>query len=516
MSLLRSVATVGGYTMLSRVLGFIRDMLTAAFLGAGPVTDAFFVALRLPNLFRSLFAEGAFSAAFVPLFAGMVARDGREAARLFAEDALAALLAALVVFLVVGEAIVPWLLHILAPGFAEVPATFALTVKLTRITFPYLLFISLVALQGGVLNSLERFAATAVTPALLNIFLIGALTLVRPVSGEALAWAVTLAGFAQFLWLMGSCAKGGIALRLPRPSWSPAVKRLVRLMLPGVFGASATQLNLVISTAVASLLPTGAVSYLYYADRLEQLPLGVVGFAVGTAILPPLSRRVRLGDEAGAIETQNRGLELAVLLTLPAAVALGVAAWPILHVLFERGAFGPAATNATAGALAAYAAGLPAFVLVKVMAPGFFARHDTATPVKIAVCAIAANLVLTLTLGLLTPLAHVGVALATSAAGWINALLLIHLLQRRRQFALDPRARRTLPRIAAASLGMGVVLWAAERLLMPAFTATLAPRLGALALLIAVGLAAFAILAVASGAVPWGEVKARLWRPRAT
>ncbi len=512
MALLRSVATVGGYTMVSRVLGFVRDMMTAAFLGAGPVTDAFFVALRLPNLFRSLFAEGAFSAAFVPLFAGMVARDGREAARLFAEDALAVLLAALVLFVVVGEAATPLLLHVLAPGFAEVPATFALTVHLTRITFPYLLFISLVALQGGVLNSVERFAAVAATPALLNIFLIGALAFVRPPSGYALAWAVTLAGFAQFLWLMGSCAQAGIALRLPRPVLSPGVKRLIGLMLPGVLGAGATQLNMVISTAIASLLPTGAVSYLYYADRLEQLPLGVVGFAVGTAILPPLARHVRVGDEAGAIETQNRGLELALLLTLPAAVALGVAAWPILHVLFERGAFSAADTRATAGALAAYAAGLPAFVLVKVMAPGYFARHDTRTPVKIALAAIATNIVLTSTLGLLTPLAHVGVAMATSAAGWVNALLLMHILMRRGQFALDQRARRALPRVLAAALGMGVLILALEAWLEPAFSGGFVVRLAALGLLVGAGFCAFAALAVLLGAAPWGEVKRRLRR----
>ncbi|HXQ52898.1 MAG TPA: murein biosynthesis integral membrane protein MurJ [Stellaceae bacterium] len=512
MALLRSVATVGGYTMLSRVLGFVRDMMTAALLGAGPVTDAFFVALRLPNLFRTLFAEGAFSAAFVPLFAGLAAQEGRDAARLFAEDALAALLAALVVFIVVGEATAPWLLHVLAPGFAALPDTFALTVHLTRITFPYLLFISLVALQGGVLNSVDRFAAVAATPALLNVFLIGALTLVRPMSGEALAWAVTLSGFAQFLWLMASCAQAGMALSLPRPSFSPAVKRLVQLMLPGVFGAGATQLNLVISTAIASLLPTGAVSYLYYADRLDQLPLGVVGFAVGTAILPPLARQVRGGDEQGAIATQNRGLELALLLTLPAAVALGVAAWPILHVLFERGAFGPEQTRATAGALAAYAAGLPAFVLVKVMAPGFFARHDTKTPVKVAFAAIGANIMLTTTLGLLTPLAHVGVAAATSAAGWVNALLLIHILGRRGQFALDARARRALPRMLGAALGMGAVLLALEAALGPAFEGGLIERLAALALLVGVGLVAFAVLAVALGAAPWGEVKQRLKR----
>ncbi len=254
------------------------------------------------------------------------------------------------------------------------------------------------------------------------------------------------------------------------------------------------------------------MSYLYYADRLDQLPLGVVGFAVGTAILPPLARQVRLGDEAGAIATQNRGLELAFLLTLPAAVALGVAARPILEVLFERGAFGPADAAATAGALAAYAAGLPAFVLIKVMAPAFFARHDTATPVKIAFAAIAVNIVLTTGLGLYTPLAHVGIALATSVAGWVNALLLVHLLRRRGHFALDQRARRSLPRMLAAALGMGALLLALEPLLRGALAGTLALKLAALAALVGAGLAGFAVLAVAFGAAPWGEVRRRLLR----
>jgi putative peptidoglycan lipid II flippase len=512
MALLRSVATVGGYTMMSRVLGFVRDMLTAAFLGAGPVTDAFFVALRLPNLFRSLFAEGAFSAAFVPLFAGMVAKDGTPEARRFAEEALAALVAVLFIFVAAGEITAPWLVRVLAPGFAEEPAKFALTVALTRITFPYLLFISLVALLGGVLNSVERFAATAATPVLLNLFLIGALTLVRPVNGAVLAWAVTAAGFAQFLWLMVSCAKAGLPLSLPRPRLTPAVKRLIRLMLPGVFGAGVTQLNLVVSTAIASLLPTGAVSYLYYADRLNQLPLGVVGIAVGTAILPSLSRQVRGGDDAGAVETQNRGLELALLLTLPAAVALAVAAHPLLEVLFQRGAFGPRATAATAPALAAYAAGLPAFVLIKVMAPGFFARHDTATPVKIALAAMLVNVTLTFVLGVLSPLAHVGIALATSVAGWVNALLLILLLHRRGHFALDKRSRRRLPRIALAALGMGVLVFALESALAHALAGALLIRLVALAVLVGGGLLGFAVLTLLTGATSWRELNGRLKR----
>src|SRR5487761_1301268 len=490
MALLRSVATVGGYTMVSRVLGFVRDVLMAQFMGAGPVADAFFVALRLPNLFRSLFAEGAFSAAFVPIFAGMMAKDGREQARHFAEEAIAALTTVLFVFVLACEIFTPALLHVLAPGFAAEPEKFAVTVTFTRITFPYLLFISLVALQGGVLNSLERFAATAVAP----------LLLVRPVSGVALSWAVMSAGFAQFVWLMASCHRAGVALHFPRPRWTPALKRLVRLMGPGIVGAGVTQLNLVVSTAVASLLPTGAVSYLYYADRLNQLPLAVVGTAVGTAILPSLSRQVRTGDEAGAVTTQNRGLELALLLTVPAAVALGVLAQPLLATLFERGAFGPADVRATAGALAAYAAGLPAFVLVKVLAPAFFARHDTTTPVKIAVVAVAANFALTLLLGVALPFAYVGVACATSTAGWINALSLLWLLHRRAHFRLDARCRSRIPRILAAAMLMGAVLVALDIPLAPYFGASQVVRLAALVALIAAGLGAFAIFALALGA----------------
>jgi putative peptidoglycan lipid II flippase len=508
MALLRSVATVGGYTMMSRVLGFARDVLTAAILGAGPVADAFFIALRLPNLFRSLFAEGAFSAAFVPLFAGRIAVEGKRPARLFAEDALAVLLAALLLFVALGEAAMPWLIGLIAPGFGTDPEKHRLTVELTRITFPYLLYISLVALLGGVLTSVERFAAVAATPVLLNLFLIGALVGARQLGwlpGHALAWAVTLAGLAQFLWLMASCKAAGMALRLPRPRLTPEVKRLLLLMGPGVFGAGVTQVNLLVSTAVASLLPGGAVSYLYYADRLNQLPLGVVGIAVGTAILPPLSRQVRTGLEAEARHTQNRGVELALLLTLPAAAALGVLAEPILSVLFERGAFGPVETRATASALAAFAIGLPAFVLVKVLAPAFFARHDTKTPVKIAAAAMVVNAVLTV--ALMWPLAHVGNALATSIAGWTNALLLLELLRRRGHFAFDAAARRRLPRIAAAALGMALVLYAAALGLAPTFAARGLPAMAALAGLVALGLASFALLAVLLGAASLAELK---------
>jgi putative peptidoglycan lipid II flippase len=515
MALIRSVATLGSYTMISRVLGFVREILTADFLGASAVSDAFFVALRLPNMFRSLFAEGAFSIAFVPIFAGKVATDGPAQAKRFAEDALAILLVALLLFLLFGEICAPWILDVIAPGFRSDPAKFSLALDLTRIMFPYLVFISLVALQGGILNSLERFAAAAVTPVLLNIFLIAALISVRPLTGEALAWAVTGAGVAQFLWLMASCARAGMPLSLPMPRLTPELRRLLRIMVPGVFGAGVTQINLLVSTAIASLLPTGSVSFLNYADRLNQLPLAVIGIAVGTAILPALSRQVRMGDAAGANVTQNRGLELALLLTLPAAIALAVGALPILQVLFEHGRFSAADARLTAPALAAYAAGLPAFVLIKVMAPGFFARHDTRTPVLIGAVTVAINIALTIGLGLGTGLAHVGVAMATSIAGWVNAVGLCWLLIRRGHFALDPGARRRLPRLFAAAIGTGAILVALESVLSAALAGALRTQILALAVLVGGGILVFFVLALAFSGIDRDDLMRRLRRQAA-
>jgi putative peptidoglycan lipid II flippase len=442
-----------------------------------------------------------------------MADHGKESARIFAEDALAVLLVALLGFVLLGEIFMPAVMDVIAPGFRREPEKFELAVDLARITFPYLLFIALVALQGGVLNSIERFAAAAATPILLNLFLIVALLLMRRYGwhhGRALAWAVTAAGFAQFLWLLAACSRAGLALRLPLPRLTPGVRRTLAVMAPATIGAGVTQLNLLISTALASLLPSGSVSYLYYADRLNQLPLGVVGIAVGTAILPSLSRQVRLGRLPDAVTTQNRGIELALLLTLPAATALAVLATPILSVLFERGAFGPSDTTATAAALEAYAAGLPAFVLIKVLAPAFFARHDTATPVKVAVAAMAVNLCLTLILMRL--LAHVGIAMATSMAGWLNALVLLALLIRRGHFGFDRRARRNLPRVGAAALGMGAVLAALRVGLAPMLVGHNMLQVGALAGLVCAGLVAFAVLALGFGIADWRDLMGRLRR----
>ena len=499
--------------MASRILGFARDILIAALLGAGPVADAFFVAFKLPNFFRRLFAEGAFNAAFVPLFSGRLATDGQEAARAFAVTVLSVMVVFLLLFVTLLQIGMPLLMYGFAPGFADDPVKFDLAVELTRITFPYLLFISLVSLLGGILNSLGRFAAAAATPIILNIVLIGALigaTPYLPTPGHALAWGVAAAGMAQFVWLAVACQRAGMTLALPRPRLSPGVRRLLRLMLPGAVGAGVVQINLLIDIVIASLLPTGAVSFLYYADRVNQLPLGVVGIAIGTALLPLLSRQLREGDVDAARHSMNRGIEFALLLTIPGAAALLVIAEPIIVVLFQRGAFDATISTATSQALMAYAAGLPAYVLVKVLGPGFFAREDTTTPVKIAIVCVTVNIVLNLTL--IHWLAHVGIALATALAAWLNAFLLMWTLGKRGHHALDSRLKSRVVRILIASAGMAAVLWLMMLWGGDYFAAAVPVRITALAVMIAVGLVAYALLAAVTGAANLADLRGFLKR----
>jgi putative peptidoglycan lipid II flippase len=502
------VATIGGYTLLSRVLGFLRDVLVAAYLGAGPVADAFFVAFKFPNLFRRLFAEGAFNAAFVPIFAGIVATSGRETARRFAEDALSVLLAVLLIFVTVAELAMPGLMYLFAPGFARNAAKFQTAIDLTRITFPYLLFISLVSLQGGVLNSIDRFAAVAATPVLMNIcFIVGLVGLLgmTPTAGHAAAWGVALAGVVQFLWLAAAMKRAGLSLSLPRPRLTPEVKRLLVLMLPAALGAGVVQVNVLIDIVIASILPSGAVSYLYYADRIYELPLAVIGIAIGTALLPQLARHARAGEEAAAIVSLNRGIEAALLLTLPATAALLVIADPIISVLFERGAFGPTETRATAAALIAYTLGLPGYVMIKVLTPGFYAREDTATPVKIAILCVIANTAIALLL--LNSFAHVGIAFATAASAWINTFLLAFTLHRRGHLVPDAGLLRRAIRAVAASVVMALVLWLALMPLQPWLAGGTLLRVPALALLVVIGLVVFGIVAIALGAANRSELR---------
>ncbi|HLT02117.1 MAG TPA: murein biosynthesis integral membrane protein MurJ, partial [Geminicoccaceae bacterium] len=464
---------------------------------------------KLPNFLRRLFAEGAFNAGFVPMFARTLEGEGRAAAKTFAEQAQAIQLAVLVPLVLVTMAAMPWVIALMAPGFGFGSLRHTAAVEFSRITFVYILFIALVALYGGVLNSLGRFAAAAASPILLNLSLISALligALWFDAPADALAWGVAAGGLVQFLALRLALRRAAMAPALRRPRLTPQIKRLFALILPGAIGAGVAQINLFIDVVLASLLPTGAVSYLYFADRVSQLPLGVIGVAVGTALLPLMARQLRAGQVREAMYSQNRALELALLLTVPAALALVVLAAPIVSVLFERGAFGPEASRATSAALAAYALGLPAYVLVRVLTPGFFAREDTKTPVKIAIVCLTANVVMAL--ALIWWLAHVGIALATALSAWLNVSLLARGLHRDDLLRPDARLRRRLPRILGASLAMALGLW-----LSAPWLDALAPPL-ALALLVAGGGLAFLVVGLLLGALDLGDLRRVLGRGR--
>lgn len=509
MSLARAIATVGGYTMISRVTGFVRDMLIAAVVGAGPIADAFFVAFQIPNFFRRLTGEGALTVAFVPMFAGMVETRGQAVAVAFAGQVQSVLLVILLLLVAVAEIAMPGVILVLAPGFADGDPRYDLAVELTRITFPYLPLISLVALWGGMLNSLGKFWAMAVAPILLNLILIAALASAAGLletPGHVLAWGVAVAGVAQALFVAITCRRAGVLPPLVRPRLTPEVKRLLILVAPAALGAGVVQVNAFIGILLASLLPAGSVSYLYYADRVVQLPLGVVGVAIGTALLPLLSRQVRGGHTEDAHDTQNRALEIGLLLTLPAAAALAVIAEPMIAVLFQRGAFTPEASAATSITLAAYAAGLPAFVLIKVFQPGFFAREDTATPVKVAAVAVVANLACN---AVLMPLFdQVGIALSTALSSWLNAGLLATLLWRRGHLALDRRLLSRLPRIVVAVAIMVAALLGAGAWLEPWLAAGTAIRIAALAGLILIGVVVYGAACLVLGAARVRDLKA--------
>ncbi|OYV41979.1 MAG: murein biosynthesis integral membrane protein MurJ [Acidocella sp. 20-61-6] len=469
--MIRGAFTVGMWTMASRVLGFARDILIAQILGTGPIADAFFVALRLPNLFRRLFGEGAFNAAFVPSISTILHEEGMPAATRFAEEATAVMIFWLGALTAAGEIFMPWLLYVLAPGFSGNAAKFALAVSFTRIMFPYLFFVCLTALLSGVLNAMGRFAAAAAAPVLFNVFSIAfmlGLSRYTANPGYALAWGVTVSGVAQLMLLLVALRRAGMRLHLPRPRLTERMRKLFRRMAPGLVGAGVTQLNVSIDIIIGTLLPAGSVSILYYADRVNQLPLGVIGTAAGTALLPAVSRHVALGDEAAARATLNRALEAVLMLTLPAAIGLSVAGRQVIDVLFVRGAFTLHNAVLTGNSLAAFAIGLPVFALVKVLTPGFFARGDTVTPLKVGVGVVVLNLCLNLIF--MHPLKAVGPALATSLSSACNAAILAWLLHRRGHFALDAPARRRVPRLLLTGAIMAAALGATERLLPPGKT----------------------------------------------
>lgn len=509
---IRSVLKVGTLTLASRVLGFVRDVLIAALIGTGPIADAWFVAQRLPNLFRRLFAEGAFNSAFVPMFAARLEQGGQAAARGLAERVLASMLAFMLLLTIVAEIAMPLLILIFAPGFIDNPSKFALTILLTAIAFPYLLFMFLAALLGGILNSLHHFGHAAAAPILLNIVLVLGLLFVAPhveQPGLVLAWGTTLAGVLQFLWLYIVAAKLGYGLRLPWPRFNAEIRHVVKLMVPGLLSGGLAQISILIATILASLQDR-AVSYLAYADRLYQLPLALIGAAIGVVLLPTLSRSIRSGRDAEAMAAFNRSLEFAALLILPATVGLIAAGEPIIRVLFEHGKFTPQATHNTALALMAISIGLPAFVLNKVLQPGFFAREDTVTPFKFSVITVIADIVICLLFFWWLRrwgIGFVGIALGTGLAAWINATLLYRRLRKRGFLVLDQRLRRNLPRLAVASMVMAGVLIGGQYLLAPWLVGSQFERIGSLALLIGVAAVVYFLMVLLLGAYTMTDFK---------
>ena len=476
--------TVGGWTLLSRLLGFARDVMIAAFLGTGPAAQAFIVAFSLPNMFRRFFAEGAFNMAFVPMFSKKL-ESGDEPLE-FARDAFSGLASILITLSVIAMVLMPWLVWAMASGFVG-DERFDLAVTYGRIAFPYILFISLAALLSGVLNATRRFTAAAAAPVLLNVIFIAALVVGNLAGldvGLTLAWMVPVAGIAQLALVWVAARRAGFALYPAWPKLTPDLKRLAIIAAPAALAGGVVQVNLLVGRQVASQFDA-AVAWLYNADRLYQLPLGVVGIAIGIVLLPELSRRLQAGDETGGQEAFSRAAELSLALTIPAAIALMVIPLPLVEVLFQRGKFGPDDTAATAAAVQIYGLGLPAFVLQKVYQPLFFARADTKTPFYYALVAMVINA--GLAIGLAPIIGYLAAAIGATLAGWGMVILLWGGSRRMGKAArLDQQFRRRIGRIIMASVLMGALLWGMQLILNPMLGAA-TWRYLALALLVATG-----------------------------
>ena len=457
------IFTVGGLTLLSRLTGFARDIVLAAVLGAGPIADAFFVALRLPNHFRAIFAEGAFNAAFVPAYARIRQQGGPDLAKLFADRVFTLLFVSEVALLAIALVFTPTVISLLAPGFSDDPGRFAPAVELTRITFPYLLLVSLVTLYGGILNALSRFAAAAAAPILLNLSMIMTLATATffPTPGHAAAWGVLIAGFLEVLLVGGDALRNGVMTVFRRPKWDDDVRRFFKALVPATVGSAGVQIALFADTIIASFLAAGALSALYYADRLNQLPIGVIGIAVGTVLLPEMASRIAVDDEAGARRAQNRAIELTLLLSIPCLVAFLMIPDLIMRALFMRGKFTAADATAAGQTLAAYALGLLPFVLIRSVTATFLARGDTATPVKASLTAVVVNVGFKVLL--MGSLAQVGLALATSIGAWLNLVLVGWFAVREGHFTFTAGLRIAVAKLAVAGFMLAGTLWLAQR-----------------------------------------------------
>jgi putative peptidoglycan lipid II flippase len=508
-SLIRRAGTVGGLTLLSRILGFGRDVLMAAILGAGPLADAFMVAFRLPNHFRAIFAEGAFNSAFIPTYAALRERKGEAAAASFRSTILSWSLAANGILLAIALVATGWVVAILAPGFGNDPRQHALAVDLTRITFPYLACMAVVTLLSGVLNAHDRFAAAAAAPILLNVAMTATLLLAFafPTAAHAAAWGVLAGGVLQVLFVAAACARAGLGIRLSLPRLDPAVATFFRRLGPAILGAGGVQIAMFADTIIATFLPGGSLSYLYYADRLYQLPLAVIGIAIGTALLPDLSRRSADPGDASAPSALGHAVAVTLVLGIPCAVGLGLLGDLVIEVLFARGAFTPQAVAGAAGALAAYAVGLPAAVALRALVAGFHARGDTVTPVKGLGLSTLVNIGLKLLL--VGPLAHAGLAVATAAGVTVYAGILALWLTLGKAIRIPPDDRS---RILAVLAGALVVSAAILQLRQPvdAWAEAIVPHWRAEATLAALGVISFGLFAIAVGAAEaWNRRRRR-------
>ena len=613
MSLLRSMATVSGFTALSRILGFIRDILMGYFLGSSHAADAFFAAFKFPNIFRRIFGEGAFNSAFVPLFSRELTSKGRKEAMHFASQTFSILAIVLLIITIIAIPLMSWITMVHAPGFnavktfrgdsnnnevsfdikikgskaiyfvienggnAEIknitlvknnndtenpldqsdwlsekgklikkyslsenknftrikgnaliknskegntnlsiyrnhPDTFNLTVTLSKITFIYLLCMALVAHMSGVLNTVKIFGMPAAAPVLLNMtFLAGFLisSIFWGFKGDPVkyahvaAWCVFVAGFLQLGALYFTCFRKGLRIKLCKPKLSPQIKRLFILMGPGVLAAGIQQINLLVGSIIASFRE-GAISYLYYSERVYQLPLGVIGIGLGVILLPEVTKRLRNGDQIGAITSMNRGIELAMLLTIPASIALIVIPYPIISTLFQHGAFTAEDANLTALSLAGFAIGIPGYVLVRVLQPGYFARENTKTPMLIAGVTVIVNIVFSIIL--FDSLGHIGIAIATSIAAWVNVALLLFGL--RNFWKPDARLKSRMPKIFIASIVMGSLLWILHQTIKEMFNHDFWLRLGGVSMLVIFGITIYFFIAFKLKASSLKELKA--------
>ncbi|MBV2185354.1 MAG: murein biosynthesis integral membrane protein MurJ [Rhizobium sp.] len=518
MGLVKKFMTVGGATLGSRIFGFARETLMAAALGTGPMADVFYAAFRFPNLFRRLFAEGAFNAAFVPLFAKEIEANGIDGAKRFSEEVFGVLFSVLMLITIVMELSMPLLVRwVIAPGFSDDPEKFSLTVRLAAVMFPYLMCMSLTAMLSGMLNSLHHFFAAAIAPVFLNVLMIGALFWALYSGADPattawyLSWSVLGAGVLQMAVVYVGVRHAGMSISFKFPRFTPNVKRLLVLAVPAAVTGGITQINQLIGQAIASG-KEGAIAALQYADRIYQLPLGVVGVAVGVVLLPELARALKSGHMKEAGNIQNRSMEFVLFLTLPAAAALWVLSDEIIRVLYERGAFTQENTAVVASILAIYGIGLPGFVMIKALQPGFYAREDTRTPMRFTGVSVIINSALAISL--FPILAERGIAVAEAAAGWINTILLFATLHRRGHLTWEwPLVTRTLRLIVAAAIMAVMLVYLSDY-----WSAWLAPQASlfhqvlALGGLVAVAMVVYFTIAFAIGGADIGMLRRNLRR----